>query len=99
MEKFLMGGMGYIAALAAIVVLIAVGVMSILLPILVFRILSEVSKMNERMGKIIILLGEAAKREAKAPPSPRQPDDARLGPYVSKKSEPPDIGGKSLRFK
>jgi hypothetical protein len=83
MEKFLMGGMGYIAAFAAVVVLITVGVMSILLPILVFRILSEMSRMNERMGKIITLLCEAAKRESKAPPSPRQSDDARLGPYVS----------------
>ncbi len=100
MEKFLMGGIGYIAALAGVVVVITVGVMSILLPILVFRILSEVSKMNERMGKIIVLLGETAKKESLKPsPSQRPADDARLGPFVSKKIDPPDMGGKSLRFK
>lgn|GEM_PF-4077273 len=98
MEKLLMGGAGYIFAIVGLVVLVTVGVMSILLPILVFRILSELAKINEKMNKIIASLNEAAKA-TREPQSQRQPEEARLALSVSKRSGPVDIGEKSLRFK
>lgn len=98
MEKLLMGGAGYIYAIVGLVVLVTVGVMSILLPILVFRILSELSKMNDKMSRIITSLSEAAKA-TREPQSQRQPDETRLASSVSKRSGPVDIGEKSLRFK
>ena len=98
MEKLLMGGAGYILAFVGLVVLVTVGVMSILLPILVFRTLSELSKINDKMSRIITSLNEVAK-VTREPQSQRQSNEARLAPSVSRKSDPADIGEKSLRFK
>ena len=98
MEKLMTGGAGPLLVLACIVVVVTVGVMSILLPILVFRILSEVSKMNKNMGAIITALNEAAKA-SREPQRQHQPDDSRPDPVVSKKSGSQDIGEKSLRFR
>ncbi len=98
MEKLLMGGAGYIFALVGLVVLVTVGVMSILLPILVFRILSELSKINDKMSRMTTVLGEMAK-VSREPHSQRQSVEARVVPPVSRRGDPADIGEKSLRFK
>ena len=98
MEKLLMGGAGYIFAFVGLVVLVTVGVMSVLLPILVFRILSELSKINDKMSRIITSLNEVVKA-AREPQSQLQPDETRLASSVSRRSGPTDIGEKSLRFK
>jgi len=98
MEKLLVGGASYIFALVGLVVLVTVGVMSILLPILVFRIHSDLSKMNDKMSKIITALGEVAKATRDAQVQ-RQPETSRLGPSAAKRSGPADIGEKSLRFR
>ena len=98
MEKLLVGGASYIFALVGLVVLVTVGVMSIVLPILVFRIRSDLSKINDKMSKIITSLGEVAKATRDEQVS-RQPDDVRLAPSAAKRSGPADIGEKTLRFK
>ncbi len=98
MEKLLMGGAGYVFALVGLVVLVIVGVMSVLLPILVFRILSELSKINDKMNRVITSLNEVAKA-TKEPQSQHQLDETRLASSVSRRSGPTDIGEKPLRFK
>ncbi len=98
MEKLLMGGAGYIFSFVGLVVLVTVGVMSVLLPILVFRILSELSKINDKMSRVITSLSEVAKA-TREPQSQHQLDGTRLAPSVSRRSGPVDIGEKSLRFK
>ena len=98
MEKLLMGGVAPVLVLAGLVAIVAVGIMSILLPILVFRILSKVSKMNENMNKIVISLHEVASA-TREPHNQRQPDDIRRGSLGARSNDPMDIGQKSLRFK
>lgn len=78
-----MGSAGYIFALVGIVLAVTVGVMSILLPILVFRILSKITAINKKMDTLITLLGEDGRRDAPA----RQKDSA------------PEAAGRSLRYK
>ena len=98
MEKLFTGGITPLLVLAGIVVIVTVGVMSILLPILVFRMLSELSKINHKMNTVITALNEMAKVTKEQARQPR-PDDARLGSPPSERSGPMDIGEKSIRFK
>lgn len=97
MEKLLAGGgqyITYLAILAGVLITVTVGVMSLLLPILVFRILSEISEVNKKMTRIITLLNE----EARSAQSQRQAEHIRPGPLVSKKEGSLNLGEKSLRF-
>lgn len=58
MEQFLLESSDYLLKFASAATIIAVGVMSVLLPILVFRISWKTSKANRKMDKILALLNE-----------------------------------------
>ncbi len=98
MEKFLMGSAGYILALVGIVLAVTVGVMSILLPILVFRILSQMAAINNKLDTMIILLGEVT-RDASPSPSRRHGEDLLRSAPARQKEPVPEAAGRSLRYK
>ena len=53
LEKLLADSAGYLLVLAGLVTVVTVGVMSILLPFFVFRIMNEVAGLNRKMDRII----------------------------------------------
>jgi len=74
MEKFFSGGTGYLLTLIGLVLAVVLGVMSILLPLVVFRIMTRVAAINHKMDTIISLLAHRA-AEAKTA-SPQRPSAA-----------------------
>ena len=58
LEKLLADSAGYLLVLVGLVTVVTVGVMSILLPFMVFKIMNEVAGLNRKMDRIITLLGE-----------------------------------------
>jgi hypothetical protein len=98
MDKILMGSAGYVLALAGIVLAVTVGVMSILLPILVFRILSQMAAINRKMDVMITLLGEMT-GAANPLPNRRQGEEGRRDVPVRQKDSAPEAAGRSLRYK
>ncbi len=98
-QKLLADGAGYMLVLAGLVVTVTVGVMSILLPFLVFKIMLRVSAMNKKMARIIELLEEAGKRQTMASPRQTPAQDGRLGPTAIRGDAAAPIGDKPLRFK
>ena len=90
MQKLLADGAGYILVLVGIVVSITVGVMSILLPFLVFKIMADVSAINKKLAKVISLLSESGLEERGAG---RQP-----GPVSSARDAGSGSGERPLRF-
>ena len=98
-KQLLADSAGYMLVLAGLVVTVTVGVMSILLPFLVFKIMLRVSAMNKKMARLIELLEEAGKREAMASSRQAQALDNRLGPTVNRRDASPALGDKPLRFK
>jgi len=98
MEKLLSGDLGTLLLFAGAFILALVGVMSILLPILVFKILSEISDTNKKLNRILTLMSAGA-RENRSPSQPqRQSEEIRLGPTSVPKKNPAEIGEKPLRF-
>ena len=98
MEKLLSGDLGTLLLFAGAFILALVGVMSILLPILVFKILSEISDTNKKLSRILTLMSERA-RENRSPAQPqRQSEEIHLGPTSAPKKSPAEIGEKPLRF-
>jgi hypothetical protein len=98
-QKLLADGAGYMLVLAGLVVTVTVGVMSILLPFLVFKIMLRVSAMNRKMARIIELLEEAGKRETMATPRQTSAPGVRLGPTAFSEDAAVPVGDKPLRFK
>ena len=98
-QKLLADGAGYMLVLAGLVVTVTVGVMSILLPFLVFKIMLRISAMNRKMARIVELLEEAGKRETMSSPRQAPASGARLGPTAIRGDADPAIGDKPLRFK
>lgn len=96
MQKLLADGAGYILVLVGIVVSITVGVMSILLPFLVFKIMADVSSMNKKLAKVITLLSESGKEE-KGGGYQNRTEEHRLGP-VSSRDAGSGSGERPLRF-
>jgi hypothetical protein len=98
MEKLLSGDLGTLLLFAGAFILALVGVMSILLPILVFKILSEISDTNKKLSRILTLLSEGT-RENRSPSQPqRQPEEIYLGPTSAPQKGSAEIGEKPLRF-
>ena len=95
MEQVLAGGLGLILLLVGIVATVTVGVMAILLPFFVFRILSHVAEINRKMSKILDLLGNESRQGHRQQPAP----EAQLGPTVSKNSGPAEGDEKPFRFR
>lgn len=95
MEQVLTGGLGLILALVGIVATVTVGVMAILLPFFVFRILSHVAQLNRKMNKVLDLL------DTTSPIGPRQQaaTDFSLGPIVNENYRPDEQDQKNLRFR
>lgn len=98
-QKLLADGAGYMLVLAGLVVTVTVGVMSILLPFLVFKIMLRVSAMNKKLARIIELLEEEGKREAVASRRQAPSPGVRLGPTTIREDAAAPIGDKPLRFK
>jgi multisubunit Na+/H+ antiporter MnhC subunit len=98
MEKLLMCSAGYILALVGIVLAVTVGVMSILLPILVFRILSQMTAINNKLDAMITLLGEVTRGTSPSPSRRHGEDLLRSAPAWQKDPVPEDTG-RSLRYK
>ena len=98
-QQLLAESAGYMLVLAGLVVTVTVGVMSILLPFIVFKIMLRVSAMNKKMARIIELLEESGTREAMASSRQAQVLDNRLGPTANRRDTPPALGDKPLRFK
>ena len=97
MQQLMADGAGYIFVLVGIVVTATVGVMSILLPFIVFKIMADVAAMNKKLTKVVTLLGEGvAARESHGQ---RAPHDSRLGPAASPGYTTTDVQEKSLRMK
>jgi len=98
MEKLLSGDLGTLLLFAGAFILALVGVMSILLPFLVFKILSEISDTNKKLSRILTLISEGT-RENRSPSQPqRQSEEIHLGPTSAPKKGTAEIGGKPLRF-
>lgn len=95
MEKVLTGEIGSLLLFAGVFMLAIIAIMSILLPILVFRILTEISDMNKKLNRILNLLSEGARKNRT---SPQPSEDRRAGSAVAKKNSPAGIGEKPLRF-
>ena len=96
LEKLLADSAGYLLVLAGLVTVVTVGVMSILLPFFVFRIMNEVASLNRKMDRIIALLGEQGQERREAGPQARA--DGRLGPTAPRRATPAALGDKPLRF-
>ena len=96
-QKLLADGAGYIFILVGIVATITVGVMSILLPFIVFRIMSNVSDINKKLNKITALLGEEV-RGGRETSALRHSPGAKLGPEPSTRGGLSGPSDKSLRF-
>ena len=86
LEKLLADSAGYLLVLAGLVTVVTVGVMSILLPFFVFRIMNEVAGLNRKMDRIIALLGEQGQERREA------------GPTAPRRATPAALGDKPLRF-
>ena len=97
MQKLLADGAGYILVLVGIVVSITVGVMSILLPFLVFKIMADVSAINKKLAKVITLLSEGGKVETGTGHQSR-PSENRLGPVSSAREPGSGSGERPLRY-
>jgi len=98
MEKLLSGDLGTLLLFAGAFILTLVGALSILLPILVFKILSEIADTNKKLSRILTLLSEGT-RENRSPSQPqRQAEEIYLGPTSVPKKNPAEIGEKPLRF-
>lgn len=97
MEKVLTDEIGSLLLFAGVFMLAIIAIMSILLPILIFKILAEISDMNKKLNRILNLLSEGA-RENRTPPQPWPSEERRAGSSVAKKSGLTDIGKKPLRF-
>jgi hypothetical protein len=98
MEKLLSGDLGTLLLLAGAFILALVGVMSILLPILVFKILSEISDTNKKLSRILTLLSEGTRKNRSPSQPQRQSEEIYLGPTSAPKKGPTEIGEKPLRF-
>jgi len=96
LEKLLADSAGYLLVLAGLVTVVTVGVMSILLPFFVFRIMNEVAGLNRKMDRIIALLGEQGQERRETGPQART--DGRLGPTAPRQATPSALGDKPLRF-
>ena len=97
MQKLLADGAGYILVLVGIVVSITVGVMSILLPFLVFKIMTDVSAINKKLAKVVTLLSESGQEERGGGYQSR-PEKNRLGPVSSVRDSDSGSGERPLRF-
>lgn len=75
MEQFLLESSDYLLKFAGAATIIAVGVMSVLLPILVFRISWKTSKANKKMDKILALLNEQVQLAQKIEANTRKPEE------------------------
>jgi hypothetical protein len=95
MEQVLAGGLGLILLLVGIVATVTVGVMAILLPFFVFRILSHVAEMNRKMSKIVDLLGNESRQGHRQPPAV----GGQLEPTVRGNSGPAGGDVKPFRFR
>ena len=96
LEKLLADSAGYLLVLVGLVTVVTVGVMSILLPFMVFKIMNEVAGLNRKMDRIITLLGEQRQERREAMPHPRT--DGRLVPTAPRRTAPDAVGDKPLRF-
>ena len=96
LEKLLADSAGYLLVLVGLVTVVTVGVMSILLPFFVFRIMNEVAGLNRKLDRIITLLGEERREVREAERS--MPPDGRLGPTAPRRTGPAGLGDKPLRF-
>jgi len=97
MEKFLSGGGAYVLTLIGLVLAVTVGVMSILLPMVVLRIMAKVSAINTKMDTIITLLANVAAEANTA--SPQRHEEERRHASVALKGPAADGQGRSLRYK
>ena len=97
MQKLLADGAGYIFILVGIVVTVTVGVMSILLPFIVFKIMADVSAMNKKLNKVISLLSEGV--TTREPHGQHAHQESRLGPTASPGYTTPGSQEKPLRMK
>ena len=97
LQKLLADSAGYLLVLVGLVTTITVGVMAILLPFLVFKIMRQVLAMNRKMARIVELLEQAGKQETVTPQRQTSPG-IRLGPTTAGKSGN-DLIDKPLRFK
>jgi hypothetical protein len=95
MEQVLAGGLGLILLLVGIVATVTVGVMAILLPFFVFRILSHIIEMNRKMSKIVELLGNESRQGHRQQPA----TGVQLGPIVSGNTAPAEKDEKPFRFR
>ncbi|MBM9536472.1 hypothetical protein [Desulfobulbus alkaliphilus] len=96
MEQVLAGGLGLILLLVGIVATVTVGVTAILLPFLVFRILSHVAQLNRKMNKVLDLLSSASLGESRQQPA----IEGRSGPSVREDTGPEEEREqKPLRFR
>lgn len=98
MEKFLSGGTGYLLTLIGLVLAVAVGVMSILLPIVVFRIMTKVAAINHKMDKMLTLLANSAAEANTALPQRPSAEESHFTAVVLKGPGRRDQG-RSLRDK
>ena len=96
LEKLLADSAGYLLVLVGLVTVVTVGVMSILLPFMVFKIMNEVAGLNRKMDRIITRLGEQRQERRVAMPHPRT--DGRLGPTAPRRTATDAVGDKPLRF-
>lgn len=97
LQKLLADSVGYLLVLVGLVTVVTVGVMSILLPFFVFRIMNQLAGLTRKMDRIIDLLHEQGRerQEAVRP----APPDSRLGPTAPRQTKPDPVGDKPLRFK
>lgn len=98
LQQLLADSVGYVLVLAGVVVTITVGVMSILLPFLVFKIMRQVSAMNRSMARITELLEEAGGREAISAAHSAPSAGVRLGPSATRSAAVSAAGDKPLRL-
>jgi hypothetical protein len=98
LQKLLADSAGYLLVLVGLVTTVTVGVMSILLPFIVFKIMRQVGAMNRKLVRVVELLEEAGKREAAASPRQVSAPGIRLGPTAPGRGNA-DLGDKPLRFK
>ncbi len=98
LQKLLADSAGYLLVLVGLAITVTVGVMSILLPLLVFKIMRQVGGMNRKMARVVELLEAAGKKEVEAPQRQASASGIRLGPTSTGRGDA-DVGDKPLRFK
>lgn len=84
MEKFFSGETGYLLTLVGLVLAVVLGVMSILLPLVVFRIMTRVAAINHKMDTIISLLAHRGAEVKSASPQRPSPDPGHFAAVLLK---------------